>query len=104
MKNAHPIELVLVVGLVLLEVAAALAVALVALVLTVSACSRQRATSAPLRVAPPAPPARAALAAPLAAIADHLRRLPAARLREISGTRRRCSKDRLIADLLALPI
>lgn len=93
MKNTHPIELVLVAGLVLLEALAVLVVAGAVLVVTVAAgCRRSK---------PMAPPA---MAAPLAGIADELRRLPAARLREIHGTHRRVAKDRLIADLLALPV
>lgn len=101
MRNTHPVELLLVVGLVLLEAVAVLTVAAVALVLALATCRGRRAAPAPPHVAPPA---RAAVAVPLAAIADELRRLRAAHLRDLAGTRRRCSKDRLIADLLALPI
>lgn len=97
MKSAHPIELALVLGLAVLEAVRVLVVAFVALVLVLAAAWRHRPTPTP-------PAACSAGAASLAAIAAELRQLPAARLRELAGTRRRCSKDRLIAELLALPV
>jgi hypothetical protein len=116
MKSAHPIELALVVGLAVLDAVCVLVVAAVALVIELAAAMRRRRRPvrpvspvlAPVAAAAPQAPPVAAVAVPgaasLAAIADDLRRLPAARLRELAGTRRRCSKDRLIADLLAIPV
>lgn len=103
MKSAHPIELALVIGLAVLDAVRVLVVAAVALVIVLAERRRHRpGVSAPASAAPPA--AFSAGAASLAAIADELRQLPAVRLRELAGTKRRCSKDRLIAELLALPV
>lgn len=103
MKSAHPIELALVIGLAVLDAVRVLVVAAVALVIVLAERRHHRpAVSAPASAAPPA--AFSAGAASLAAIADELRQLPAVRLRELAGTKRRCSKDRLIAELLALPV
>jgi hypothetical protein len=91
MKNAHPVELLLVAVLVTLEAAAVLLTALVALVLTVARWS-------PAAPAPEAPPP---LAHPLTVLADSLQALPQRELMALAGTRRRLPKRQLAALLVA---
>ncbi|MFN9924298.1 MAG: hypothetical protein ACK55H_09745 [Cyanobacteriota bacterium] len=98
MNRPHPVELVLAVGLATLQAGRFLLIALVALAITI--------VTDPRRHLPPAPrqPQPSPAVAPLAALAHDLRHLPSAQLREVAGTRRKLAKDRLISDLLALPI
>ena len=85
----HPVEVLLLVGLVALEAVAVLLVALVALVLAV----------ARWRPAPPAPPP---IVHQLALVAAELEALPVSRLRPMVGTRsKRLRKAELVAMVAA---
>lgn len=89
-RTPHPVELLLLAGLVALEAVAVLLVALVALALTVA---RWRPAAAPARTVPPPPALH-----PLALVAEELLELPAAALRPMAGTRsKRLPKRELVA-------
>jgi len=96
MKNAHPIEVLLLVAWLALEAAIVLVVALVALLLTVV---RWR-PAAPAPVAP-APAAAPPLQHPLIVLADALVALPQRELMAMAGTRRRLPKRHLVEQLVA---
>ncbi len=88
-NEPHPVELLLLAGLVTLEAAAVLLVALVALVLTVASWR-------------PAPPPAPPMVHPLALLAEQLEQLPVSRLRPMAGTRsKRIRKAELVAVLVA---
>jgi hypothetical protein len=85
----HPIELALLAGLVTLQAAAVVVVALVVLVLSLASWR----PTAPA----PAPP----LQHPLAVIAAELQALPHRELMQLAGTRRRLAKHRLAGLVLS---
>ena len=93
----HPVELLLLAGLVALEAVAVLAAALVALV---AAITRPRPSGFPARVTPPPP---APLLHPLALVAEQLEAMPVTRLRSMAGvTIKRHRKAELIAMVAAM--
>ncbi|MBD2718113.1 hypothetical protein [Synechococcus sp. FACHB-909] len=97
-ETLHPVELLLLIGLVALEAVAVLAVALVALVLTIT---RPRPAGSPARVMPP-PPAAAPAVHPLSVVAAELAELPVTTLRPMVGTRsKRAKKAELVAMVAA---
>ena len=92
------VELLLLAGLIAIEATTVVVVALVALVLTVARWSLPRVVV----VAPtPTGPAPAPFSHPLVAVAKALQPLTCRELRAITGTRRKCSKEQLIAAVLA---
>ena len=91
-SEPHPVELLLLAGLVVIEALAVVVAAVVALLLTLA---RWR-PSAPPRPAP-APPA----VHPLALVADSLQALPRRELMDLANTRRRLTKHQLTALLVA---
>ena len=91
MKSAHPIELALVIGLAVLNAVRVLVAAAVALVI-VPALGEHR-------LLPSRPVPRRWLPSLTSCASFRL-----TRLHELAVTRRRCSKDRLIEELLALQV
>lgn len=102
MKDLHPVEACILAGilatLALLELARA-GLSLVLLLIRLARSSRQ---PSPRPVA--AAPAPAPWRHPLEALGAELVALPAAELRAVVGTRRRCAKAELVANWLAMPI
>ncbi|WP_216915949.1 MULTISPECIES: hypothetical protein [unclassified Synechococcus] len=98
-NETHPVELLLLAGLVVAEALIVLVAAAVALVLTIT---RSRPAGSPARVMTP-PPTTAPPPAvhPLAMVAEQLEGLPVSRLRPMVGTR---SKRIRKAELVALAV
>ena len=105
-SNIHPIELAILLAWVLIEAVFRLAVAALALVLTVvgwrpAAVATAGQTEAPLVVA--VQPIPQPLSHPLAALADELAQLPVSRLRPMApASCRRLAKARLVAELVTV--
>jgi hypothetical protein len=92
-SEPHPVELLLLAGLVVIEALAVVVAAVLALVLTLAS----RRPSAPPRPAPLPPPA----VHPLAVVAETLQALPQRELMALAGTRRKLPKHQLAALLVA---
>jgi hypothetical protein len=103
MKNANPVELLLLGAWLAVEAAAVLLTALVALLLTVLSLIKKTPGARKPLLAPgnqhsnPAPPAEH----PLALLADALQQLPHRELMSMAGTRRRLPKYQLAAMVAA---
>ena len=105
-RNIHPIELAILLAWLLIEAVFRLAVAALALVLTVvgwrpAAVATAGQTEAPLVVA--VQPIPQPIPHPLAALADELARLPVSKLRPLApASCRRLPKARLVAQLVTV--
>ena len=104
--ETHPVELLIVAGLVALEALIVLVAGAAALVITLHRVIRRRAAhpavaGSPCRVMPP--PAAAPAVHPLSVVAAELAELPVSRLRPMVGTRsKRIRKAELVAMVAAM--
>lgn len=99
----HPVEVLLLLGLLLIEAL----LAVVRLLLLAPPRQREQPCSLPTPEPPAAAPSPALPVTPapcLADVAQSLLEIPAVRLRELTGCRRRLAKQRMVEAWLAMPI